>query len=211
MRSGNLLGALLAGVGLLACAAPAQAAVPVPAVRPLYFEHLTMRDGLSQSTVEGILQDSQGYLWLATESGLDRYDGNSLRVYHRDRGNPARSRERLHLDHRRGRAQRTCGWQPTAGASRAGSAAPISSSSSGTTPRAPTPSRAIRYARSSSTPPDASGSARSTAASTCSIPRPAVHGTSATRTASRTPSPRTRCSRCTAIAPGASGSAPTGA
>ncbi len=37
-----------------------------------------MRDGLSQSTVKGILQDSQGYLWLATESGLDRYDGNSI-------------------------------------------------------------------------------------------------------------------------------------
>jgi signal transduction histidine kinase/ligand-binding sensor domain-containing protein/DNA-binding response OmpR family regulator len=72
----------------LAYGAPARAAVPVPTVRPLYFEHLTMRDGLSQSTVEGILQDSQGYLWLATESGLDRYDGNSLRVYHRDRGEP---------------------------------------------------------------------------------------------------------------------------
>jgi signal transduction histidine kinase/ligand-binding sensor domain-containing protein/CheY-like chemotaxis protein len=54
----------------------------------MYFEHLTMRDGLSQSTVMGILQDSQGYLWLATESGLDRYDGNSIGVYRRERGNP---------------------------------------------------------------------------------------------------------------------------
>ena len=33
-----------------------------------------MRDGLSQSTVMSVLQDSQGYLWLATESGLDRYE-----------------------------------------------------------------------------------------------------------------------------------------
>ena len=64
------------------------AAAPVPAVRPMYFEHLTMRDGLSQSTVEGILQDSRGYLWMATESGLDRYDGNSIRVFRRERGNP---------------------------------------------------------------------------------------------------------------------------
>ena len=88
MRSDRLFGALLAGA-LSVCApgmAP-RAAVPVPAVRPLYFEHLTMRDGLSQSTVEGILQDSQGYLWLATESGLDRYDGNTVRVYRRERGN----------------------------------------------------------------------------------------------------------------------------
>ena len=88
MRSGILLDALVAGVALFACGAPAQAAVPVPAVRPLYFEHLTMRDGLSQGTVEGILQDSRGYLWMATESGLNRYDGNSIRVYRRERGNP---------------------------------------------------------------------------------------------------------------------------
>src|SRR6202023_3086097 len=86
MRRGILLGALVAGVALLACGAPARAAVPVPAVRPLYFEHLTMRDGLSQSTVMSILQDRQGYLWLGTESRLDRYDGYSIREYRRQRG-----------------------------------------------------------------------------------------------------------------------------
>jgi signal transduction histidine kinase/ligand-binding sensor domain-containing protein/CheY-like chemotaxis protein len=53
----------------------------------MYFEHLTMREGLSQSTVNSMLQDSQGYLWLATESGLDRYDGESIREYRRERGN----------------------------------------------------------------------------------------------------------------------------
>ncbi|HYM28048.1 MAG TPA: two-component regulator propeller domain-containing protein, partial [Steroidobacteraceae bacterium] len=80
----------LALVAALACLGhgPARAEAPVPAVRPLYFEHLGLRDGLSHSTVEGILQDSRGYLWLATESGLDRYDGHSMRVYRRERGNP---------------------------------------------------------------------------------------------------------------------------
>ena len=88
MRVRSLVCTLIAGA--LACAAGGlvQAAAPVPQVRPMYFEHLTMRDGLSQSTVEGMLQDSRGYLWLATESGLDRYDGYSVRVYHRERGNP---------------------------------------------------------------------------------------------------------------------------
>ena len=43
------------GTALTGKAAPAT--TPVPAVRPLYFEHLTMRDGLSQSTVMSILQD----------------------------------------------------------------------------------------------------------------------------------------------------------
>src|SRR5258708_36440533 len=68
-------------------AAAGHAEAPVPAVHPMYFEHLTMRDGLSQSTVNSILQDSQGYLWLGTENGLDRYDGDSIREYRRERGN----------------------------------------------------------------------------------------------------------------------------
>jgi signal transduction histidine kinase/ligand-binding sensor domain-containing protein/DNA-binding response OmpR family regulator len=83
---GRFLGLLAACVALVAPAA-VPAAAPVPATRPMYFEHLTMRDGLSQSTVNDIFQDSKGYVWLATESGLDRYDGNSIREYRRERGN----------------------------------------------------------------------------------------------------------------------------
>ena len=86
-RRGRILGSLAACVAMAAPNVAALAAAPAPATRPMYFEHLTMRDGLSQSTVNGILQDSQGYLWLATESGLDRYDGYSIREYRRERGN----------------------------------------------------------------------------------------------------------------------------
>jgi ligand-binding sensor domain-containing protein len=78
--------ALLLILALASSAAIAVGAAPQRAARPLYFEHLTVRDGLSQSTVMSILQDSQGYLWLATESGLDRYDGYSIREYRRQRG-----------------------------------------------------------------------------------------------------------------------------
>ena len=85
-RVHNVFRAFVACAALTAIGA-AQAAAPVPAARPIYFEHLTMRDGLSQSTVMSVLQDSQGYLWLATESGLDRYDGYSIRAYRRERGN----------------------------------------------------------------------------------------------------------------------------
>ena len=88
MRTRSLLGTLVTCVWVCGPTGLVHAAAPLPAVRPMYFEHLTMRDGLSQSTVEGILQDSRGYLWMATESGLDRYDGNSIRVYRRERGNP---------------------------------------------------------------------------------------------------------------------------
>jgi signal transduction histidine kinase/CheY-like chemotaxis protein/streptogramin lyase/HPt (histidine-containing phosphotransfer) domain-containing protein len=38
------------------------------------------------STVNSILQDSVGYIWLATESGLDRYDGYTMHEYRRRRG-----------------------------------------------------------------------------------------------------------------------------
>jgi len=86
-RGCSFLGVFATCAALAAVAVAARAAAPVPAVRPMYFEHLTMRDGLSQSTANSILQDSQGYLWLATQSGLDRYDGSSIREYRRERGN----------------------------------------------------------------------------------------------------------------------------
>jgi signal transduction histidine kinase/ligand-binding sensor domain-containing protein/CheY-like chemotaxis protein/HPt (histidine-containing phosphotransfer) domain-containing protein len=86
-RRGRILGTVAACAAMAALNGGAYAAAPTPAMRPMYFEHLTMREGLSQSTVNSILQDSQGYLWLATENGLDRYDGDSIREYRRERGN----------------------------------------------------------------------------------------------------------------------------
>ena len=48
------------------------------------FEQITTKDGLSQSTVNDILQDSKGFLWFATEDGLNRYDGYEFKVYRND-------------------------------------------------------------------------------------------------------------------------------
>ncbi len=36
-----------------------------------------------------ILQDRRGYVWLATEDGLNRYDGIGFKVYRRDASNVA--------------------------------------------------------------------------------------------------------------------------
>jgi signal transduction histidine kinase/ligand-binding sensor domain-containing protein/CheY-like chemotaxis protein/HPt (histidine-containing phosphotransfer) domain-containing protein len=60
---------------------------PIAPIRPMYFEHLTMRDGLSMSNINTIFQDSQGYVWLGTQAGLNRYDGYSVRQFRRERGN----------------------------------------------------------------------------------------------------------------------------
>ena len=84
---GRILVVLAACIGAAAPIAAGHAGAPIPATRPMYFEHVTMRDGLSMSTVNSILQDSQGYVWFATEAGLNRYDGYAIRQYHRERGN----------------------------------------------------------------------------------------------------------------------------
>ncbi|HEY6515457.1 MAG TPA: two-component regulator propeller domain-containing protein [Steroidobacteraceae bacterium] len=48
---------------------------------PLIVTHLTTADGLPQGTVRAVLQDSRGFMWLGTEDGLVRYDGQDLVRY----------------------------------------------------------------------------------------------------------------------------------
>ncbi len=59
------------------------AAVGTPAMelRPLVLKHLTMADGLPTATVMTTLRDSQGFVWLGTEDGLVRFDGQKLVRY----------------------------------------------------------------------------------------------------------------------------------
>ena len=52
-----------------------------PIGNDLRFEHLSLEDGLSQSLVLCIAQDSDGFLWFGTEDGLNRYDGYNFKVY----------------------------------------------------------------------------------------------------------------------------------
>lgn len=40
-----------------------------------------MEDGLSQSTALALLQDRRGFLWIATQDGVNRYDGNAIRPF----------------------------------------------------------------------------------------------------------------------------------
>ncbi len=50
-------------------------------IRNIEFNHLTSDDGLSQSSVFAILQDSEGYMWFGTNDGLNKYNGYEMTVY----------------------------------------------------------------------------------------------------------------------------------
>lgn len=53
----------------------------------LKFSQLSAIDGLSNSNVFGITQDHQGFIWFATEDGLNRYDGNNFVTYRHNTNN----------------------------------------------------------------------------------------------------------------------------
>jgi signal transduction histidine kinase/ligand-binding sensor domain-containing protein len=45
------------------------------------FESLNVNEGLSQSSVYAIRQDKFGFMWFGTADGLNRYDGEEMKVY----------------------------------------------------------------------------------------------------------------------------------
>ena len=54
----------------------------------LKFKTLSTQDGLSQSYVFSIAQDKQGFIWIATEDGLNRYDGQAFTHYRHNDNKP---------------------------------------------------------------------------------------------------------------------------
>jgi ligand-binding sensor domain-containing protein/class 3 adenylate cyclase/predicted metal-dependent HD superfamily phosphohydrolase len=45
------------------------------------FDRYAIEDGLSQSSVTGVVQDNLGFIWVATQDGLNRYDGYDFLVF----------------------------------------------------------------------------------------------------------------------------------
>jgi len=45
------------------------------------FRHIGVDDGMSQNSGRFILQDSKGFIWIATEIGLNRYDGYNFKTF----------------------------------------------------------------------------------------------------------------------------------
>jgi ligand-binding sensor domain-containing protein len=84
--------------GLRALAVPAHDEPSLPADsgtgprgtgRGITFRRLTLDDGLSQSSINCIVQDAQGFMWFGTQDGLNRYDGYEIEVYRPEAENPS--------------------------------------------------------------------------------------------------------------------------
>jgi signal transduction histidine kinase/ligand-binding sensor domain-containing protein/CheY-like chemotaxis protein len=82
MRSSNRPFVVAALALLLAPPAFSKEGLNIPFVR------LSLEDGLSQARVGVIVQDSEGFIWLGTQEGLNRYDGYTFEVFLHDPGKP---------------------------------------------------------------------------------------------------------------------------
>ncbi|MEO0473717.1 MAG: two-component regulator propeller domain-containing protein, partial [Bacteroidota bacterium] len=68
--------------------------------RQFHFDQYRIIDGLSQNTINDIEQDSLGFIWLATQYGLNRFDGDQFRTFTaKDSGFTTSNFRRLALDH----------------------------------------------------------------------------------------------------------------
>jgi signal transduction histidine kinase/ligand-binding sensor domain-containing protein len=54
---------------------------PLPGQEIFRFEHISTQEGLSQNTVSTMLCDREGFLWIGTNNGLNRYDGYNFKVF----------------------------------------------------------------------------------------------------------------------------------
>lgn len=52
---------------------------------PYQIQKIDIRDGLSNNQVVSITQDQKGFMWFATESGLNRFDGKNLKIYQKNK------------------------------------------------------------------------------------------------------------------------------
>jgi signal transduction histidine kinase/ligand-binding sensor domain-containing protein/DNA-binding response OmpR family regulator len=66
---------------LLPCAVWASKAV-------INFDNLSTEQGLNNPYVMDVLQDQQGFIWIATQDGLYRYDGYTFKAFKHDPQNP---------------------------------------------------------------------------------------------------------------------------
>jgi ligand-binding sensor domain-containing protein/signal transduction histidine kinase len=75
---------LLTFVWLLACALPGLALEPSTPLANYGRQSWVMENGLPQNTVQALVQTRDGFIWLGTEVGLVRFDGNGFQLFDRN-------------------------------------------------------------------------------------------------------------------------------
>lgn len=60
----------------------------VLAAENIRFNQRSVEDGLSQVAVQGIVQDQQGFIWMGTQQGLNRFDGYDFVNFYHDSADP---------------------------------------------------------------------------------------------------------------------------
>ncbi|MDR2919263.1 MAG: helix-turn-helix domain-containing protein [Tannerella sp.] len=68
------------------------------AVWAVTFRTLSVDDGLSNNLIRKIYKDSQGFIWLGMQNGMDRFDGISIEHYITPQDNPGTIYDILELD-----------------------------------------------------------------------------------------------------------------
>lgn len=57
--------------------------------RPLLFQHLSTANGFTDNSITALHQDRDGFLWVGTENGLNRYDGQHVWTWQHHEGTDA--------------------------------------------------------------------------------------------------------------------------
>src|ERR1700747_1253442 len=68
--------------------APEPVRLPIVDATDNRFLRLSTGEGVSQTKVDHMVQDNEGFMWFGTRYGLYRYDGYALKIFVRDPGNP---------------------------------------------------------------------------------------------------------------------------
>jgi signal transduction histidine kinase/ligand-binding sensor domain-containing protein/DNA-binding response OmpR family regulator len=59
-------------------------ATSIPGNEPYKFMHLNINNGLSNNEIRAIVKDQQGFMWIGTAQGLNRYNGESFKTFLHD-------------------------------------------------------------------------------------------------------------------------------
>lgn len=54
------------------------------AIAEFYFKNINADQGLSSNSINAVFRDHQGYVWIGTNMGLNRYDGNNTQIFKED-------------------------------------------------------------------------------------------------------------------------------